>query len=163
MTIEAAREKILATMNGHAEKFKNLGFITTVRTYYTDKSLGETDTLTRSAETLWCDLLISSENMSDGDGLLYSLYADIDKDGINIKEPVENEEAITSALNELYATLSEAESPTERFMEEYEHATAKYASEIKLLEKRLNRLKYLSYAAVGITVITIFIIFVLSL
>ena len=163
MTIENAKAEMLASLTAHAEKFSSLGFITSVRSYYTDKSLEEHEELCRGAETLWCELSVRCEGMDEDDGLVYDLYADLERDGVNIKENEENEGVIETALTDLYNALAEAPDPTERFMEEYRKATEEFDAEMAEFERKLKRMKYISYGAAAVAIVAIVIIFLVTL
>ena len=164
MTIENAKAEMLEKLSAHAEKFNALGFIASVRTYYTDKALAEHEELRRGSETLWCELIIRCEGMGEDDGLIYDLYADIAKDGENIKETQEDSAGIIeSALTELYGVLSESDDPKARFMEEYERATAEFNAEIKEFNRKLRRMKFVAYGAAAVAVIAIATVFITSL
>ena len=164
MTVENKRAEMLEVMNGYAEKFAGLGFSTAVRAYYTNKSLEEHTEPRRGDETLWCELLIKCEGMDAGDGLVFDLFADIARDGVNVKDADNEAEAsVKETLDTLYAELVEAPDPNARFMEEYQRAQAEFDAEMAVFERKFKRLRYLSLGAAAIVVICIVIIFISSL
>ena len=164
MTIENKRAEMLEVMTEYAEKFTSLGFITGVRSYYTDKSLEEHTEIRRGSETLWCELLIKCEGMDDSDGLVFDLFADIERDRINVKEADSDAElSVKATLDELYETLTEAPDPNARFMEEYKKAQDEFDEQMREFEKKFKRLRYLSLGAAAIVIICVIIIFVASL
>ncbi len=164
MNIETARAEMIARMQAHAEKFAELGFNATVRTYFTDKALAEYDEFKRGCVTLWCELKISTHEMQDEDGIIYELYADIDKNGTDIKnsEP-KNESEIEAALTELYTSLCEPENAQDAFLSEYARISEEFDARMQEFEKKITRLRYLSLTAVGVVILCAAIFFISSL
>lgn len=164
MNIECAKAQMYERMAAHAEKFAALGFRASVRVYYTDKSLSEYDEYKKGCDTLWCDLQISTPEMEEDDGLIYGLFAEIDKNGTEIKDAApKNESQIENTLNELYAEASESDDPKASFSKEYERITQEFNEKMNEFESKMKRLKYLSYAAIGVILISIAAVFIASL
>ena len=164
MNIENARSEMIERMQVHAEKFDKLGFNATVRTYFTDKSLAEYDEFRRGCVTLWCELKISTPEMQDTDGIIYELYADIDKNGSDIKdaEP-KNESEVEVALTELYTSLCESDDPKKTFLSEYARISKEFEERMLEFEKKITKLRYISLAAVGVVILCAAIFFISSL
>ena len=164
MTIENAITEMTARMSAHAEKFAALGFRAEIKVYYTDKSLEEYTEMKKGCSTVWCELKISTPDMEENDGLIYELYADIDKNGTDIKDGeqlVESE--IENALSELYSAVSEASDPKAAFLTEYARASAEFDEKIKEFEKKITKLRHVSIAAVGIVAVLLIIVLICSL
>ncbi len=164
MTLENAIAEMSARMQANAERFASLGFLTDVRVYYTNKSLEEYECKNKGCNTVWCELKISTPDLEKNDGLIYELYADIDKNGTDIKSTeAVNKSEIETALDELYSAVSEADDPKQVFLCEYERVSAEFDEKMREFEKRISKLRYLSAAAVGIVVISLIIVLIASL
>ena len=164
MDIETAKVQMTEKMHSHAKKFISLGFRADVRVYFTDKSLFEHEELHSGCDTLWCELKISSPDMQEGHGLIYELYADIDKNGTDIKTyKAKNTGEIDSALEELYLSLSESDNPIQLFTQKYEEAVIDFDEQMRLFDLRMKRIKYISFGAFSVVLLISLIIFILSL
>lgn len=164
MTIENAITEMSARLSAHAEKFKALGFLADIKVYYTDKSLNEYTEMKKGCLTVWCELKISTQEIDADDGLIYELYADIDKNGTDIKAIGDDAKSeIEEALCELYSTLSSSEDAKTAFLTEYQRVSLEFDEKMAEFEKKIKKLRYLSIAAVGGVAVSLIIAFIASL
>ena len=149
-------------MTSYAERFEALGLRASVRIYFSDKMLSEYDEVKKGCTTMWCELKLSTPEMEE-DGLLYELFADLDKSTTQIKdgEPT-NESEIEKALDELYEALRNDEDPISKFAEEYERVNREFDEKMSEFEKKMRRLKIISYIAMGVVVFSLILASVLS-
>jgi hypothetical protein len=163
MTVSTAKAEMLQKMTEYAERFSDLGFITSVRSYFTDKALEESEMQKRGSETLWCELSVRAEGGED-DAIVFDLFRDLTKSGDEVITDAANSDSETfAAIEELYTTLSDADEPVARFNEEYSRISEQFGAEMKEFEKKLKRLKILSLAAVAIVLISIGAVLIASL
>lgn len=164
MTVINAKEEMLRKMTEYAERFSTLGFITSVRSYFTDKTLEESEIQKKSSETLWCELVIRTEDGGEDNAIVFDLFRDLNKAGDEIINEADNRDSETfEAIEELFSALSSADEPVARFNEEYSRISEQFNTEMKEFEKKLKRLKFLSLAAVAIVLISIGAILIASL
>ena len=159
MTLLEAKSVMEAVMTEYAEKFRALGIIAEVRTYYTDKKLTEYPAPSNDSRAVWCDLTIGAPEIDEDDYIIFSLSAEIKRGSY---EP-EGIKELKWELDRIVEELSASENPVAYLIEECEKTKRECEASMAEFEKKLEKMRMTSKILIGILIAATVLSLILSL